>query len=222
MVRPRIFAKPREICTRQGRRQAITYMRWSDHGLLRAFWHNMHEISPGVFRSNYPDPGRIAALAERGVRTVISLRGRGANPWSLLEAEACERYGIELHCVALKAKASPNRDALLELISLFRRVEKPLLIHCKSGADRAGLASAIYLMVIDGEPVSRARRMLAARYLHLPFLGTGILGCLLDEFSASGFRGFEAWVTEAYDAEALQAKFEARRRGDMNRSSNSP
>ena len=211
------FPKSNEISTTQGRRHAFAYMLWADHGILRALWHNMHEISPGVFRSNYPDTSRISALADRGITTIISLRGKGSNPWSLIEEEACASHGIELHCVSLKATAAPSQTAMMELISLFRRVKKPLLFHCKSGADRAGLASAIYLMVIEGKSVANARRMLATRYFHFPFLRTGVLGYLLDEFAASEQSNFEDWVLRGYDAEALQKRFNASRRKPFGR-----
>jgi protein tyrosine/serine phosphatase len=96
------------------------------------------------------------------------------------------------------------------MIALFREVERPLLIHCKSGADRAGLASAVYLMVIENAPLHRARRMLSARYIHFRWTRTGVLDMLLDDYAASDAPDFETWLAHDYDAAALQARFDAR------------
>ena len=47
----------------------------------------------------------------------------------------------------ISATKRPTRRELLVLIDTLRSCPYPLLIHCKSGADRTGLASALYLMV---------------------------------------------------------------------------
>ena len=191
-------------------RRARRYVRWVDHGILRNLWHNQSEFAAGAWRSNYPDEPRIARLAERGIRSIITLRGTAATPFYLLEQEACAHHGITLYGVALRSRAAPDKAALQKMIALFRQAERPLLIHCKSGADRAGLASAIYLMVIEGEPLARARRMLSARYIHFRWTRTGVLDMLLDDFAASDAPDFETWLARDYDAAALQARFEAR------------
>jgi protein tyrosine/serine phosphatase len=88
-------------------------------------------------------------------------------------------------------------------------------MHCKSGADRAGLASAIYLMVMMGQDVDAARKMLSPRYIHLRFTKTGVLDMMLDHYAARNAAspiGFEDWIDREYDADALQAAFDAGRR----------
>jgi protein tyrosine/serine phosphatase len=88
-----------------------------------------------------------------------------------------------------------------------------VLIHCKSGADRAGLASAIWLMVMEGRPVEEARAMLSWRYLHLRWSRTGVLDLVLDSYGARNAAapiGFEDWVATEYDAEAVQAAFDGK------------
>lgn len=199
-----------DLSTPANRRRALAYQRWMDHGFLRSLWTNMHAIAPDVWRSNHPTPRRFDRLAAMGIRTIVSLRGSGTAPWALLEQEACARLGISLETVALQSRAAPPKAELQKLIALFRRVEKPLLIHCKSGADRAGLASAIYLLVIEQRPLAQARRMLSWRYIHLRWTKTGVLDLLLDTYQASGEPDFERWLEHDYDAAALQAAFKAR------------
>lgn len=204
-----------DLATPAHRRRAVSYQRWFDHGILRLFWTNMALISgsgaQSVWRSNHPEQRRFASLKARGIRTIISLRGSTNAPWALLEQESCTRYGITLETVALQSRSAPARDELQKLIALFRSVDKPLLMHCKSGADRAGLASALYLLVIDGKPLSEARKMLSLRYLHVASTKTGVLDLLLDTFAAAAEPDFEVWLARDYDAEALQSAFDATR-----------
>ena len=196
-----------DLSTPDKRRRALFYQRWFDHGVLRILWTNMHQIAPKVWRSNHPTPSRFDKLAAQGIRTIVSLRGSTTAPWALLEQEACTRAGITLETVALQSRAAPQKEELQRLILLFRNVEKPMLIHCKSGADRAGLASAIYLIVIKGLPITEARRMLSFRYLHLRWSTAGVLDFLLDEFASSGQNQFETWLSEGYDAAKLQEDY---------------
>ncbi|MGB2462945.1 MAG: protein tyrosine phosphatase, partial [Candidatus Puniceispirillaceae bacterium] len=44
-----------------------------DHGFLRLYWHNEHEIAPDMWRCNQPSPSRIRKAADRGIRTIINL-----------------------------------------------------------------------------------------------------------------------------------------------------
>ena len=200
-----------DLSTPGNRKRALAYQRWFDHGILRNLWSNMYQIAPGVWRSNQPTPDRFQRLSTLGIRTIISLRGNTTAPWALLEAEACAHLGITLETVALQSRSAPQKAELQKLIALFLRVEKPLLFHCKSGADRAGLASAIYLIVIENRSVEDARQMLSLRYLHVRSRKAGVLGFLLDAYAASGKTNFEAWLAEDYDSDRLQTDFETHR-----------
>ncbi|OYV36935.1 MAG: protein tyrosine phosphatase, partial [Acidocella sp. 20-61-6] len=76
------------------------------------------------------------------------------------------------------------------------------------GADRAGLASAIF-MLLDGKSAAQAQAQLSLRFGHLRHAKSGIL----DQFIAAwartgeGRKPFLQWVAEDYDAAALQAGF---------------
>jgi protein tyrosine phosphatase (PTP) superfamily phosphohydrolase (DUF442 family) len=198
-----------DLSTPENRRRAVIYERWFDHGFLRRYWTNMFEIAPGVWRSNHPTAARFTALAQQGIQTIITLRGNRTTPWALLENEACTRLELRLETVALRSQRAPSRHNLQTLIDLFRSVEKPVLFHCKSGADRTGLASVIYLLVIEKHPLAQARKMLSWRYVHLSWTKAGVLDMLLDDFAASSYSDFEDWLEHDYDAARLQAKFEA-------------
>ena len=54
-----------------------------------------------------------------------------------------------------------------KLINIVKNAKKPILIHCKAGADRTGLVSALYLYSIGDK---NALKMLSLKYGHFPYL----------------------------------------------------
>ena len=195
----------------ENRARAATYVKWLDQEVLRGIWTNEAQIAPGVWRSNHPTPARFAALKQRGITTILNLRGETRHAHYLLEAEICRELGLELHSVSLSARRAPQIAEVQKLLEKFRSLPRPFLMHCKSGADRAGLASVLYLHVIEGQPLEEARRMLSFRFLHIRASNTGVLDLMLDHYAAASAetgKGFEAWLAEDYDPEALQAAFD--------------
>jgi len=185
-----------------------------DHALLRHLWTNLDQVAPGVYRSNQPGPARVKRYAGMGIKTILTLRGRAQRAHYLFEAEACARHGIELIDVSLHAKKACDRDEMLRLIALFRTLDRPFLMHCKSGADRAGLASVLYLMTQEGKTLAQARPHLGPRYLHLKGSKAGVLDHMLDMYAerdAHAPIGIEEWIAREYDPDALTRSFESLR-----------
>lgn len=60
---------------------------------------------------------------------------------------------------------TPARVAALEQV--MRDAPKPLLIHCKAGADRTGLASALYLGALEHQTRETAGWQLSILYGHI-------------------------------------------------------
>lgn len=204
-----------DLATKAGRRRAWWHLQLADHGLLRSLWSNRSEIAPGVYRSNQPDPKRIAKLAAEGIRTIINLRAAIPASYYLFEREACAEQGLVLISHQLSSGTLPPRAELLALCDTFATVQKPVLIHCKSGADRTGLAAAIYLILIGNAPVDVALRQLHWRYLHFSNGPRGVLDHLIRAYGRaqadSGIR-LRDWISTTYDPVALTAEFRAGRR----------
>jgi protein tyrosine/serine phosphatase len=53
------------------------------------------------------------------------------------------------------------------LLAILNAADKPLLIHCQSGADRSGLAAALYLAAIARHGEAAAKDQLSFRYGHI-------------------------------------------------------
>lgn len=200
-----------ELTTAEDRALADAHLYYHDHGILRGLWANMEEIAPDAWRSNQPSPERIADLAEMGIKTIINLRGTANRSHYLLEKEACAAHGIALESLALSAKRAPPKELYLALLDLFETVERPFVIHCKSGADRTGIASAFYLLHMNNASVATARAQLSLRYVHIKWLKTGILDHILDAYGTDiethGPMGIRDWLQNYYDPEAITASF---------------
>jgi protein tyrosine phosphatase (PTP) superfamily phosphohydrolase (DUF442 family) len=92
--------------------------------------------SPARRRSQVP--------AKFGLRSIINLRGAHGYGSYALEKEACEKLGMALHDVKLYSRTPPEIEEVHAMDELFKTIEYPALLHCKSGADRAGLGAALY------------------------------------------------------------------------------
>jgi len=66
-----------------------------------------------------------------------------------------------------------TQERAAELIALLARVEKPVLIHCKAGADRSGLAAALYLAAVSKQGEEAAQEQLSIRFGHISVPLTG-------------------------------------------------
>ena len=180
-----------------------------DHGVLRLFWHNLHQIDSDMWRSNQTTPRRIEQAAKLGITTIINLRGpRSDGSWRL-EAEACARYGLQLVDFTARSRAAPDKQMLYDTKALFEGIEGPALMHCKSGADRAGLISALYLLMQKNRPVAEAARQLSFRYLHVKQAKTGLLDAFFAAYAPHEAKGmtFFDWIDQIYDPDKLQAEF---------------
>lgn len=184
---------------------------YHDHHMLRHLWANTHEFAPGAWRANQPDPDRLAGYARGGFKTILNLRGTANNSPYLLEKEACEANGLTLVSMALSARRAASRADYLALLDHFDTMQKPLLIHCKSGADRTGLAAAFYLLHVENAPLSVARQQLAARYLHFRWTKSGILDHILDCYGADidqfGPMSLRDWTATHYSSDRITASF---------------
>ena len=177
-----------------------------DHEILRALYHNQSKVAPGVYRSNQPSPNRIKTWAKKGIKTIINLRGASNQGSYLLELQKCNDLGIKLINYPLYATRLASSDELIGLGNLFEKINYPILLHCKSGADRAGLASVMYHLMVLDTPFQIARKHLSIRFLHLKFSRSGILDFMLDTYEKeSKMTGlnFRTWIETKYDPNKL-------------------
>lgn len=203
-----------DFSTPRARRRAWLHFLLLDHGILRGVWTNLAEVAPGVWRANQPSPRRIAKYKAMGLDTILNLRGTKEHSPYYFERTACEAEGINLISARMKARSMVDRRKLLRLLDIFETIDKPFVMHCKSGADRAGLASALYLMHIKGVHVSEAKKQLSPRYVHVKAFQTGILDYMLDRYEADIAKNpmpIREWIETVYSPKLINSEFDALR-----------
>ena len=211
----RSFFVARDVTSFSGRFLAYLDMLFVDHGIFRVIYNNLHALPGGLYRSSQPSPGQIRKYHRTiGLRTIINLRGADDSRRYALEAEECRRLGIELiDFKGIMSRSAPYAEVVSEAQKLFDRIEYPALIHCKSGADRAGFAAALYRMFRLKAPVQDAMGELSWKYGHLKGSKTGILDFFFEEYLIANAREpieFMTWLATIYERDALKEAFHTR------------
>lgn len=184
-----------------------------DHGIFRLAYLNLHRLGDNAWRSAQPAPHQIGKLARRGVRTIVNLRGARVCGGYWLEQQACKRHGLKLIDYQVRSRAAPSKNEVLGARDLLLQLEGPVLFHCKSGADRAGLMSTLYMITVEGKPVDEARRQLSLRFGHIRQSDTGILDEFFEDYLKANAESpikFYDWVENVYDPDELKRSFVAR------------
>ena len=130
---------------------------------------NLAEVRPGeLFRSAQPDAAMLARLKDGpGLASVLNLRGAAPGAaWYGEETAASAALGLVHADFAMSASRDVSRPEAEALVALMRALPKPLLIHCRQGSDRTGLAVALYLAAIAGASEAEAEAGLSLRYGH--------------------------------------------------------
>jgi protein tyrosine phosphatase (PTP) superfamily phosphohydrolase (DUF442 family) len=163
-----------------------------DHGVFRVLYLNKHRVGENVWRSAQPAPHHIRALARQGVRTIVNLRGERMCGSFWLERDICARYGIALVNFQIRSRMPPSVEQVEAAHALFAQIEYPMLMHCKSGADRVGLMSALYR--------------------HIRQADTGVLNRFFEQYledNRQRHTPFLEWVRHVYDPAEMKRSFRA-------------
>ncbi|WP_029408102.1 protein-tyrosine-phosphatase [Thiomicrorhabdus sp. Milos-T2] len=183
-----------------------------DHEIIRSLYRNFYKLSNKAFRSSHPSPAFIKKLHQKhGVKTILSMRGADLSGAYILEKEACNKYGITLINHPMSSRSLPDVDRILQAKSILENAEKPILLHCKSGADRAGMMSVFYKLFIEEEPIEEALKQLSMKYGHFRWADTGKLDYFFDSFleyrTQNPDTEFLDWLENHYDKTKLEHEF---------------
>ena len=190
---------------------ALWSMYMVDHGFIRAIYNNFYPLGGGMYRCSQPNPFQLVKYQKQyGIKTVINLRG--PNPYGSypLEQEICQQLGIAMIDLPVGSRRAPRREEILALQQHFATLEYPALIHCKSGADRAGIGAALYRLLHLGHPIEDVRSELHIKYGHINQSKTGVLDCFLATYQARNTRepiSFLDWVLHEYNHDIVEQNF---------------
>jgi len=188
-------------------------MLFIDHGIFRVIYLNKHKIADkDGWRAAQPAPHQIWGLKRSGIKTIVNLRGERLCGSYWLETAACARHGIKLENFQVRSRAAPTQKELHGARELFQRIEYPMLMHCKSGADRVGMMSVLFLHVRHGWPIEKALGQLSLKYGHIRQADTGVLDHFFETYLAYNSQtpiDFYDWVDTVYDPAEVRESFNA-------------
>jgi protein tyrosine/serine phosphatase len=140
------------------------------------FWYmeeqgNFHTITYAeAYRSAQLDTDEFEYYIKKyNIKSIVNLRGKNPEaPWYGEEIRVSAKHGINHFDISLTSSREPTEEDISELLEIFETAPRPVLIHCLAGADRSGLAAAIWKINVDQEPKSEAEKQLSIFYGHLP------------------------------------------------------
>ena len=186
------------------------YRFFFDHGFLRSCYQNYWKIDEKVYRSAQPSPLMLNYLKEQGFKTIVNLRGSRDDLVDQMEKRICRNLKLILIDFKMHSRAAPLKEQIIASKELFEKIKYPALLHCKSGADRTGIMSALYL-IFKGEEVSYAKSQLSIKYLHIKLAKSGILDEFFEKYivyqKKYGEINFWHWVSKIYNPDEVKNSF---------------
>lgn len=131
---------------------------------------NFHPVVAGqLYRSAQPTAEDIAYYAKNyAIKTIINLRGDNTgSSWYDAEIAQAKALGITHVDFGMSAHRELTQREAATLIAILEQAEKPVLIHCEAGADRSGLASALYVAAVAKLGETAAEEQISIRYGHI-------------------------------------------------------
>lgn len=113
---------------------------------------NLYRVTDDLYRGDEPTRLGMEQLQEMGVKTVVCVRS--------LHSTEDRLRGLNLKYEMIRMKAlEPQDSQVIQFLELMKDPRnRPVLIHCYTGSDRAGLLAAIYRVVFCGWTKEQARQ----------------------------------------------------------------
>jgi protein tyrosine/serine phosphatase len=170
--------------------------------------YNFGEVQDGrIYRSGQmPAAALVRTIREHNVKTVLNLRGSNKDAWYTDERGATLGAGATQVDIAMSSCIWMSRAQLQTVVRTFDGAEYPMLIHCRWGAERTGLVSALAELLRPGSTIESARAQFSIRYLFVRMNDGKIMAEHLDQYerwlAEQGWthrpEHFRRWVEEGY------------------------
>ncbi|AFX99149.1 hypothetical protein A1OE_968 [Candidatus Endolissoclinum faulkneri L2] len=189
-----------------------------DHGFLRILFFNKRRVDGDLWRSAQPSPAHLQKIKAEGFKTILNLRGSRNDATYILERAACTELKLNLVDFRIRSRSASNKLTMLASIDIWKTLEYPVLMHCKSGSDRTGFMATMYLWQHKKVPLRQAMNHLSLRYGHVKQAKTGVIDFFYEQYlqaeKESGI-GFRKWVETIYDRDAMDAAFKQKSRANI-------
>jgi len=175
---------------------------------LRYVRKNFDTVVDGqVYRSAQPGAADLREWRdEHGIRTVLNLRGNEEREPVREEIAAAGELGLNYVCIRLPNREHPDPEDIAGVIEVLRTAERPILFHCRSGADRSGVIGVVAAMLVGGESYEQASEELSWRHMHIDRDPEHVAGfmmlyedyCREKGLDTAGWEQFEHWFETVY------------------------
>lgn len=180
---------------------------------------NFHTVVPGqVHCSGQPSEKTLRKWISRyGLKTVINLRGRSSLPFYRMEHEMLAGSGVTIIDIRFSADRMPTALWFRRFIEALATADRPMLLHCRDGIDRSGLASVIAAMAVGGQDYDTALDQLSVWRFQWSFSRHGIFEllteyesyCHREGLGTGGWRQFSNWALTRYHRHYYQVDISA-------------
>jgi protein tyrosine phosphatase (PTP) superfamily phosphohydrolase (DUF442 family) len=176
--------------------------------VVQYVYFNFHAIIPGqAYRSAQPSPAFLQKVVDdEHIRSIIKFNREVESDWSQEEPTEAKRLDVELFYIPVGVSELPGRPDMIRIIHAIDAAPRPVLVHCKTGADRTGLA-AVLIAMKNGVPFQQARDAeLRFRFLHVGHFGDDvddILDQYVEDRTAEGksvrtYADFRQYILDEY------------------------
>jgi protein tyrosine/serine phosphatase len=104
---------------------------------------NFYMVTPELYRSAQPSSKAMEEYEHFGIKTVLDLR-RMHNDKDIVQNTNLILLNVPMHAWHIED------EDVVQALSYIRTAKKPILVHCRYGADRTGVIIAMYRIMEEG------------------------------------------------------------------------
>jgi len=183
-----------------------------DHGWIRAIINNnFYSINEGVYRSGQPSPKLLEHyIIKHKIKNIINLRYSDTSDQDiyLMQKNLCHKHNTNMISIPISARRLPEKNKLKLILDTIKKIQKPFLVHCKTGADRTGFFMALYTFYNTND-IELAKKQLSLKYLHISYSSTGILDYFFNLIENLELKNteLEDWIDKKYDPQLITSNY---------------
>jgi undecaprenyl-diphosphatase len=177
---------------------------------------NIHTVLPHqLYRSAQLEFDALTQLVKRHkIKSIVNLRGVHTEAtWYQSEMKLAAAQNLQHYTINLPAHGLATRAELKQLVAVLQAAPQPILVHCRQGADRTGLASAIGIILSGNTDPQAATRQVSWMYnvLSPDSVGVQVLSnyfaWLAENHQTYGKQSFLTWLNSAAVLKAYHGNF---------------
>ena len=105
---------------------------------------NLFQVSDELYRGGRPEDEGFVELKRLGLKTVVNLQTFHS------DRQECDEAGLRYFHIAAQAWEGEDEEVIEFLKVVSDPANQPVFVHCLHGADRTGVMSAAYRIVVQG------------------------------------------------------------------------